>query len=82
MHRASVLQAGKQADDMKLWLIHRIDLDSVDYEEYDSAVIRAEGETSAWEYVSNLEGFRVDNVEILELTQEGAPGIIISHFNP
>jgi hypothetical protein len=72
---------------MKVYLVERTD--EVDYDEYDSFVVKAESKKEAlklcqteaddWSY--HQDTFRENNTKISELLNEGKKGIILGSFN-
>ena len=68
---------------MKLYLVERTD--KIDYDEYDSYVVRANNVEDALKLCQNKEFkdecFRIDNTEITEILLEGKEEIIIGSFN-
>ena len=73
---------------MKLWLIQRIDKDSVSYDEYDAFVIRAETEQEVRHIASGKHGDEGGHVwedsaitSVTELLVEGEAEVILASFN-
>jgi hypothetical protein len=62
---------------MKLFLVV---VDSYDYEEYDSFVVRAEDEENAL-MVCNEEAWTKDNTTITEIKTKGKEKIILGSYN-
>ncbi|QNM43760.1 hypothetical protein [Shouchella clausii] len=75
---------------MKLFLVTRSNKDAIDYDEYDSFVIRAEDEKGVREVLRGIKdeltvfGNEVDYIDkmlISELDHSGRQGIICASFN-
>ena len=75
---------------MNLYLLRRID--QVDYDQYEEILVRATNQDQAYKIAQKFvlddhkhrynDGlyFNIENIEIMEIKQNGNPGVIISSF--
>ena len=64
---------------MKIYFVGRTD--KIDYDEYDSFIVRAENKKDALQLLTNKEGFKEATTEIKEINIEGKSDIILGSFN-